>query len=147
MSRTPEETFRRLLDLLLAKDMDAVADLWAPQGTAEFPFAEGASPRQLTGREAVRSYLAGYPDLLDVRAVPQVTVHRTGRPDTVVVEFTAEGRTVRTGRPYRLGYVTVITTERGLITRYRDYWSPVAVASAAGALPELLAELRPETAR
>ncbi|MBX4174170.1 nuclear transport factor 2 family protein [Streptomyces geysiriensis] len=73
--RTPEETFRRLLELLLAKDMDAVADLWAENGTAEFPFAEGASPRRLTGREAVRDYLAGYPDLMDVRAIPTLTVH------------------------------------------------------------------------
>lgn len=33
---TPEETFRRMIDLLLAKDMNAVADLWAPDGIAEF---------------------------------------------------------------------------------------------------------------
>ncbi|MER5645077.1 hypothetical protein [Streptosporangium sp. NPDC002524] len=29
MPCTTEETFRRLLDLLLTKDMNAVADLWA----------------------------------------------------------------------------------------------------------------------
>lgn len=41
MPSTPEETFRRLLELMLAKDTDAVADLWAEDGTAEFPFAVG----------------------------------------------------------------------------------------------------------
>ncbi|MCS7477747.1 nuclear transport factor 2 family protein [Umezawaea endophytica] len=133
MPSTPEETFRRLLDLLLAKDMTAVADLWAENGTAEFPFAEGASPKRLDGREAVRAYLAGYPDLMDVRAIPTVTVHHTLEPDTIVVEFTADGLTVSTGEPYRLRYITVITTRDGLITDYRDYWNPVAAAEAAGA--------------
>ena len=147
MPRTPEETFRQLLDLLLAKDMDAIADLWAEHGSAEFPFAEGASPGRLDGREAVRAYLAGYPELMDVRAIPAITVHHTQRPDTLVVEFSAHGSTVRTGEPYRLDYVTVITTQDGLITRYRDYWNPLAAASAAGALPELLGALRPEGAR
>jgi uncharacterized protein len=145
--RTPEETFRRLLDLLLTKDMDAVADLWAQDGTAEFPFAAGAAPRRLAGREAVRGYLAGYPELMDVREIPPVTVHHTERPDTIVVEFTAHGRTVSTREPYRLDYITVITTRDGLITSYRDYWSPLAAAAAAGTLPELLGSLRPGAAR
>jgi ketosteroid isomerase-like protein len=144
---TPEEAFRRLLDLLLAKDTDAVADLWAEDGTAEFPFATGSSPRQLAGREEVRSYMAALPELVDVREIPAITVHHTERPDTVVVEFTGTGHTVRTGEPYRLDYIAVITVQDGLITRYRDYWSPLAVAEAAGTLPELLDSLRPEAAR
>ncbi|MFE7317807.1 nuclear transport factor 2 family protein [Streptomyces sp. NPDC057555] len=139
---TPEDAFRRLLDLLLAKDMDAVADLWAEDGTAEFPFATGSSPRRLTGREQIRSYLAALPELMDVREIPAVTVHPMERPDTAVVEFTGNGRTVRTGEPYRLDYIVVITVQDGLITRYRDYWSPLAVAEAAGTLPELLDSLR-----
>ncbi|MCT2593007.1 nuclear transport factor 2 family protein [Streptomyces sp. N2-109] len=142
MPSTPEETFRRLLDLLLAKDMDAVADLWAEHGTAEFPFATEDSPRRLAGREAVRGYLAGYPELMDVRAIPAVTVRHTEEPDTLVVEFTAHGRTVRTGEPYQLDYITVVTVRDGLIVHYRDYWNPLAAASAAGTLPELLGTLR-----
>jgi ketosteroid isomerase-like protein len=145
--RTSEETFRRLLELLLAKDMNAIADLWAEYGTAEFPFAEGASPKQLTGREAVRDYLAGYPDLMDVQAIPNVTVHHTDQPDTIVVEFTAHGRTVATDEPYQLDYITVLTTHHGMITRYRDYWNPLTAASAAGALPELLGSLRSQATR
>ncbi|WP_374215976.1 nuclear transport factor 2 family protein [Frankia sp. AiPs1] len=121
--------------------MTAVAELWAQHGTAEFPFAAQVSPRTLAGREAVRGYLAGYPEHLDVQAIPTVTVHHTDRPDTIVVEFTAHGRTVRTGEPYRLDYITVITVEDGLITHYRDYWNSLAAASAAGMLPELLASL------
>ncbi|APY90342.1 hypothetical protein A7J05_35980 [Streptomyces alfalfae] len=145
--RTSEETVRRLLELLLAKDMDAIADLWAKHGTAEFPFAAGVSPRQLTGREAIRNHLAGYADLMDVQVIQTVTVHRTDQPDTIVVEFTAHGRTVATDEPYQLDYITVLTTHLGLITRYRDYWNPLAAASAAGTLLELLGSLRSQATR
>ncbi len=141
MPSTAEETFRRLLDLLLVKDVDAVADLWAQDGTAEFPFAAGSSPRRLDGREEIRGYLGHLPELMDVHEIPAVTVHHTERPDTIVVEFTATGHTVRTAKPYRLDYIAVITVHNGLITRYRDHWSPLAAASAAGTLPELLSEV------
>jgi ketosteroid isomerase-like protein len=139
--RTPEDTFRRMLELLLAKDMDGIADLLAPDGAAQFPFAEAGAPTRLAGREQVRRYLDGYPDRMDVTAVPAVTVHSTTDPDTIVVEFTAHGRTVRTDTPYQLDYIAVITVRDGHIAHYRDYWSPVATARAAGTLPELLAAL------
>ncbi|MGP3938525.1 nuclear transport factor 2 family protein [Streptomyces sp. 6N106] len=147
MPRAPEETMRRLLELMLTKDMDAVADLWAEDGTAEFPFAAGASPRRLAGREAVRGYLVGFPEVYDVREIPSITVHHTERPDTVVVEYHAKGHSVRTGEPYRMDYIVVITVQDGLITRFRDYWNPLANATAAGTLPELRDSLRSETAR
>ncbi|MDV6290975.1 hypothetical protein R2F25_36220 [Streptomyces sp. UP1A-1] len=72
---------------------------------------------------------------MDVRAIPTLTVLHTDQPDTVVVEFTARGRTVATDEPYQLDYITVLTTHQGLITRYRDYWNPLAVASAAEHAP------------
>ncbi|MCP2164840.1 hypothetical protein LX83_001680 [Goodfellowiella coeruleoviolacea] len=138
---------RRLLELMLAKDMDAVADLWAEDGTAEFPFATGAAPRRLVGREEVRGYLAGFPQVYDVREIPAITVHHTQRPDTAVVEYHATGHSVRTGTPYRMDYIVVITVRDGLITHFRDYWNPLANATAAGTLPELLDALREEATR
>ncbi|PDP85383.1 hypothetical protein CQJ94_23050 [Glycomyces fuscus] len=63
MPRTPEETTRRLPDPVLAKDTN-VADLWAKDGTAEFPFAAGASPCRLVG----------FPEVYEVRGIPAITV-------------------------------------------------------------------------
>lgn len=134
MSSTPEKTFRRMTDLMLAKDMDAVADLWAPDGVAEFPFAAQGSPRMLSGREEVRAYLTRYPELMDMTEVAALTVRPTDQADTVVVEWTSAGRTVATSRPYRLDYIVVLTVRDGLITLYRDYWNPLAAAAAAGDL-------------
>ncbi|MGC0387528.1 nuclear transport factor 2 family protein [Streptomyces sp. SAI-129] len=138
VSSTPEEIFRRMIDLMLAKDMNAVADLWAPDGVAEFPFAAGSSPRVLRGREEVRDYLAHYPDLMDMKEVAALTVRPTEHTDTVVVEWTATGRTVATSQPYRLDYIVVLTAHDGLITLYRDYWSPLSAAAAAGGLAGLI---------
>ncbi|WP_280266409.1 nuclear transport factor 2 family protein [Nocardia wallacei] len=147
MSRTPEQTMRRLLELMVAKDPDGAADLWAEDGTAEFPFATGDSPRRLTGREEIRRYLAGFPNVYDLQEIPAFAVLHTDRPDTVVVEYHATGRSVRTGEPYRMDYIVVITVRDGAITGFRDYWNPLANATAAGTLPELLDTLRPGTTR
>lgn len=147
MPRTPEETMRGLLELMLAKDTDAVADLWAQDGTAEFPFATGTSPRRLSGREEVRRYLAGFPQIYDMREVPEFTAHQLDRPDTAIVEYRATGLALRTGEPYRMDYVVVITVQDGLITRFRDYWNPLANAAASGTLPELLESLKAEVVR
>jgi len=141
MDRSPEGVFRRMLELLTAKDMDGIAGLWAPDGTAEFPFAEAGAPTRLSGREAVRAHLAGYPDVYDVTGVMAVRVHRTADPETVIAEFSSEGRSVRTGAPYRMDYITVVTVRSGLITEYRDYWSPVQTARAGGDLEALCKQL------
>jgi ketosteroid isomerase-like protein len=65
-------------------------------------------------------------------------VRPTDRTDTVVVEWTATGRTVATRRPYRLDYIVVLTVRDGLIALFRDYWSPLSAAAAAGDLGRLI---------
>lgn len=81
-----------------------------------------------------------------MREVAALTVRPTEDADTAVIEWTAEGRTVRTGERYRLDYVVVLTVRDDRITVYRDYWSPLATARAAGRLPELIASLDPDGA-
>ncbi len=90
LSSTPEGTFRRMIDPMPAKDMNAAADLWAPDGT---------------------------------------------------VEWTAAGRTVATSRPHRLDHFVVLTVRDGLIALFRDYWSPLSAAAAAGGLTGLIDSL------
>lgn len=138
MTSTPEATFRRMLDLMRTGDTDAAADTWATDGTAEFPFAIAGAPTRLTGRTHIRDYLRHLPDLMNLHDIPAMTVHHTRQPDTIIVEFTATGTTTRTNDPYRLDYIVVITVHDGHITTYRDYWNPVATATATGTLPELL---------
>ncbi|MFC5834104.1 nuclear transport factor 2 family protein [Nonomuraea insulae] len=125
------------LKLLLDKDMAAFADLWAEDGAIEFPFAPPGYPPLVEGRAAIREYMRGYPDILDVREIVEQTVHQSVDPEVVIAEFEAAGIVVRTGKPYRLRYIAVITVRDGEIQHYRDYWNPLAAAELMGGSEEL----------
>lgn len=125
---TPQELVVHATELLLKGDTAAFADLWAEDGVLEFPFAQPGAPRRLDGRAAVREYLKGYPDVLDIREIPEPVVHVTTDPEVVVAEFTANGVVVPTGKAYSMSYIAVITVRDGEIRHYRDYWSPAAAA-------------------
>ncbi|MFI1915344.1 nuclear transport factor 2 family protein [Nocardia sp. NPDC020380] len=133
----PRELVHHALALLLAKDMTGFAGLWSEQGVLEFPFAAPGYPPRIEGRAAIEEYLRDYPALLDIRAIPEPTVHQSTDPEVVIAEFEASGIVVATGRDYRLRYIAVITVRDGEIQHYRDYWSPLAAAEAMGGLDTL----------
>ncbi|KOT45532.1 phenazine biosynthesis protein PhzA/PhzB [Streptomyces caelestis] len=124
---SPEALFRHGLRLLLDKDIPAWISLWDEDGVMEFPFAPEGWPRRLEGKAAVAAYMRDYPDHIDLRDIPDLRVHRTEDPGTIVVEMRAEGRVVATGAAYDMTYIAVVTFRNGLITGYRDYWNPLAV--------------------
>jgi ketosteroid isomerase-like protein len=137
--RTAHDLFAESLRLLLAKDMNGYAGLWAADGSIEFPVAPAGYPRRLDGRAAIQDYLRGYPDLLDMREITEQNVHVTTDPAVVIAEFDAAGVVVATGRPYRVRYVAILTARDGEIAHYRDYWNPLAGAELLGGLDELTA--------
>lgn len=128
----------RALALLLEHDMSAFADLWAPNGSIEFPFAASGYPSRVDGREAIREYLSGYTKMLDVRGIASQIRHQTDDPDTVIIEFEVDGRAVANGNSYRMRYIAVITARPDGIASYRDYWSPLAGAETLGVDTEQL---------
>ncbi|GAA2819699.1 hypothetical protein GCM10019017_77310 [Streptomyces showdoensis] len=135
-SRSPEELFRHGLRLLLAEDIAGWVDLWADDGVMEFPFAPPGRPGRLEGRAAVGDYMRPYPEHIALHDFPEsdLRVHRTDDPRTIVVEMRGVGRLVRTGAPFDMTYVAVVTVEEGRITSYRDYWNPLTALEAdAGA--------------
>ncbi|MEU9801300.1 nuclear transport factor 2 family protein [Streptomyces sp. NPDC051000] len=123
----PAELYRHGLRLLLEKDVPAWVDLWDENGILEFPFAPPGRPQRLEGRAAIADYMRPYPDHIDLHDFPEVTVHQTTVPETIVVEMRGVGRLVKTGGPFDMTYIAVVTVEDGLITSYRDYWNPLAV--------------------
>lgn len=120
------------LDLLIRHDMAGFVQLFAEDAVAEFPFAAPGRPERLEGRAALADYLRDYPNLLDIREVAAKTVHQTTDPEVSIAEFELAGVAVATQKPYRLRYIVVLTVREGLIRRYRDYWSPLAVADVLG---------------
>ncbi|MFJ6632861.1 nuclear transport factor 2 family protein [Streptomyces sp. NPDC091376] len=130
MPLPPAELYRHGLRLLLDKDIPAWVELWDEDGVLEFPFAPAGWPRRLEGKQAVADYMRHYPDHIDLHDFPQVEIHRTTTPETIVVEMRGVGRMVETGRPFDMTYIAVVTVENGRITSYRDYWNPLAVQEA-----------------
>ncbi|KAF4408804.1 nuclear transport factor 2 family protein [Streptomyces lycii] len=128
---SPEQLFRHGLRLLLDKDTDGWVGLCADSCVFEFPYAPEGFPRRLEGRAAVADYMRGYTDHIDLREIPETTVHRTEDPRTIVAEFRATGRLVATDEPYAMSYVMVLTVEQGSIVHCRDYWNPLGLPGSA----------------
>ncbi|MFC9997898.1 nuclear transport factor 2 family protein [Nocardia sp. NPDC127526] len=135
----PRELVDHALTLLLEKDMAGFAGLWAEDGELEFPFAAAGYPERIRGRAAIADYLRDYPNILDVREIPEKAVHETADPEVIILEFAAAGLVVATARPYRMRYIAVITARDGAIRNYRDYWSPLAAAGIMGGADALTA--------
>lgn len=124
---SPADLFRHGLRLLLDKDIPGWVGLWAEDGVMEFPFAPQGWPERLAGKEAVAAYMRHYPDHIDLHDFPDLRIHRTTDPQTLVVEMRGVGRLVETDAPYDMTYIAVVTVRDGHITSYRDYWNPLAV--------------------
>ncbi|WP_405193686.1 nuclear transport factor 2 family protein [Streptomyces anulatus] len=127
----PVDLYRHGLRLLLDKDIPAWVDLWDENGILEFPFAPEGWPKRLEGKAAVAEYMRSYPDRIDLHDFPYVEIHRSTAPQTIVVEMRGVGRLVATDSPFDMSYIAVVTVRNGLITRYRDYWNPLAVQDPA----------------
>ncbi|GAA4501035.1 nuclear transport factor 2 family protein [Actinoallomurus oryzae] len=124
---SPADLYRHGLRLLLAKDIPGWVGLWAEDGVMEFPFAPRGWPERLAGKEAIAAYMRDYPDHIDLHDFPDLRIHQTTDPRTIVVEMRGVGRLVQTGDPFDMTYIAVVTVQGGRITFYRDYWNPLAV--------------------
>ncbi|WP_306333606.1 nuclear transport factor 2 family protein [Streptomyces sp. KL118A] len=127
----------RMHEALLAHDMMGFADLWAPDGVMEFPFAPPGHAN-LSGREEVREYVRSYADHVDLRSIRHQTRHETADPDVMIVEWGVGGTALATGRRYDIDYVGVIRVGEHGIVSYKDYWNPLAAGHALGSLPQIV---------
>lgn len=101
--------------------------LYAPDGVIEFPFAPPGVPQRVQGHDALKAHMVGFPRTFDIEFV-DFTFHDTGDPSVVIAEYRSTGRAVPTGKPYEQTVITVVhTDDRGLITRFVDYWNPLVV--------------------
>lgn len=66
-----------------------------------------------------------YPDHVDLHDFPDLRIHQTTDPQTIVVEMRGVGRLVESDAPFDMPYIAVVTVRDGHITSYRDYWDPV----------------------
>ncbi|TSD93630.1 nuclear transport factor 2 family protein [Skermania sp. ID1734] len=142
MVRSPREMVEQVCRMVAGEGV-VFADLFAEDGTLEYPFPLPGQPHELRGRKAIRSYFDAAPsarelfDIVDVQAV----VHDTTDPEVVVAEIEHHGRSLVTGESYRFRAVGVIRVSEGQIVSYRDYMDPLTAARLLGRNSEVVAAL------
>lgn len=127
-----EQMFRAGFAALLRQDVDGFADMWAEEGSIDFPYAPPGLPERLEGKAAIREHVRSLIQVLRFERLSEPVFHPTLDPTTLIVEFSCEGHAVSTGRPYPQRYISVIELREGRIFKYRDYWNPLVVQRAMG---------------
>jgi uncharacterized protein len=130
----PREVFERLHERVRDDyDMDGQADLYAPGGVLELPFAPPGVPRRIRGREEIRAFLrvAGR----RIVRYDSVVVHETADPEVIVAEFELHGEVSATGAAYRMPFIQVLRIRDGRIVSMRDYFAGEALEAAFDAGP------------
>jgi len=142
MSRTPREVAGQVRKMVAGEGV-TFADLFAADGILTYPFAPPGHPKELRGRDAIRSYFAGMGQSRQLFVMDGVdaVVRETDDPEVVITEITHHGRSLVTGAPYRLTALGVIRVREGQIVRYDDYMDPIALARLLGRTGELAAAL------
>jgi uncharacterized protein len=141
MSLTPREVAGQVRRMVAGEGV-TFADLFAADGVLAYPFASPDHPRELRGRDAIRSYFAGMGSRqLFVMDGVEAVIRETDDPEVVVTEITHHGQSLVTGEPYRFTALGVIRVREGLIVRYDDYMDPIGLARLLGRTGDLAAAL------
>jgi uncharacterized protein len=138
-SATPADVLAQRRHMFLSGDIDGYADLFAPDGVIESPFAPPGVPARLEGREAIREYSRrAMGSSLRLEDYEDVELHQTLDPEVVIVEVRAKGTLTTTGRSFVTTSIQVFRVREGQIVLFRDFANSRVLEDIAG-------EPRPES--
>ncbi|MET0406201.1 MAG: nuclear transport factor 2 family protein [Cystobacter sp.] len=126
------QLFRSGFQALLRQDVEGFVDMWAEDGSLEFPYQLPGGVERLEGKAAIRAHALNLRHVLFFERLSEPVFHETADQSVLIAEFTCEGTAVATGRPYPQRYISVIELRGGKIFRYRDYWNPLIAQQATG---------------
>lgn len=130
---TPEQLLAGYHAAMVDGDARAFADLYAPDGTHEFPFFNPHGVSRLHGPDEIRGYYeplwANLPVTMD--RVDSTAVHRPA-PDVIIDELVSTGRRRSDGAPFRLAGLVILTVGDGKIINARDYMDLLGVQHQLG---------------
>jgi uncharacterized protein (TIGR02246 family) len=138
-SATPADVLAQRRRLILSGDADGYADLFAPDGVIESPFAPPGAPLRLEGREAIREYsrhVMASP--LRVEDFEVVELYQTQDPEVVIVEVRAKATLTTTGQSFVTTSIQIYRIREGEIVLFRDFPN-------SQVLEDVIREPRPES--
>ena len=129
-SATPADVLARRDKLILDGDADGFADLFAPDGVIEIPFAGPTGhPTRLAGRETIRAFSRQVvTSPLRIEDFEVTKLHQTEDPEVVIAETRTKATVTSTGRSFTATSIQVFRIAGGQIVLFRDY-------VGAGSLP------------
>jgi hypothetical protein len=119
------ELVRSYQTLMSQQRFDEWIELWAEDGTCEFPFAAEGVQRVYSGKPEISAYMAAAAGKIAIDSIAYFRLHPMLDPEIAAVELAINGRAVATGRPYNQRYVAFVEVKNGKIWRYREYWNPL----------------------
>lgn len=142
--RSPRDIAGQVVSMVEGNRDIVFADLFAPDGVLEFPFAPPGAPERLDGADAIRAFHAQVAQVtrgtMHIEEVHS-TVHETIDPEVVIIEIEHRGHSDTIGGPYRTTTVGVLRARDGAIVSYRDYMDPIVLARLSGQATEVAAAL------
>jgi uncharacterized protein len=141
--RSARETVDQFLRAAVSGTPGDMADCYAPEVVIDMPFAVSAliPSRVEATREELRARFQAGTASRRYRRLSDVTIHETGDPEVIVVEYALHGEKTASGEPFSLRFAMVVTVRNGYIVHSRDYSDPIAGARLLDRLPELLSAL------
>jgi uncharacterized protein len=119
---TPADVLAQRHRAILSGDADGFADLFAPDGVIEMPFAGPGMPASIEGREAIRAYSRQMvASLLHIEDFEMVEFYQTQDPEVVVVEMRATATLTTTGQSFTAPSIQVFRIREGQIALFRDF--------------------------
>jgi uncharacterized protein len=129
-----EETVLKFHTLLMKKDLQGFADIWAPDAVQEIPFPpeiESFDPIWAGKEKLLAYYNKAMPGRRD-HVFDILDVHSTTDPNCVIVEATAHSVVVQTGQSYDQRYIFVFKLRDGKIVLNREHVNPLLFMKTFG---------------
>jgi uncharacterized protein (TIGR02246 family) len=130
---TPADVLAQRRHLIRSGDADGFADLFAPDGVIEAPFAPPGAPARLEGREAIREYsrhVVASPLRLEDFEVAEL--YQTQDPEVVIVEMRTKGTVTTTGQSFAATSIQFLRIRDGQIVLFRDFADPRVLEDVMG---------------
>jgi hypothetical protein len=122
---TTADILARRRDLLLSGNADGFADLFAPDGVIEIPFAPPGVPSRQEGREAIREYSRHVmTSPLRMEDLEVTELYQTQDPEVVIAEVRARAAIATTGESFTATSIQVFRIRDGQIVLFRDFADP-----------------------
>jgi hypothetical protein len=129
---TSEALIRAYLDAVSDLDVDGIMATLHADVVMHIPFAPDGIPSRVEGKDAVREWFTGVPDLLEPLNYTGHDIVALGRDNDYLARCSGSTTVRPTGIPYSTDYIALFTVRDGLLVSTTEYFDSVALVKGLG---------------